>query len=118
MKAIIYISLIIFSVSAYSETHYQVLTSTKRDINTESWKLSSSDFPEYESETRWAVSKRTLHGGKQEGVELIEVDNGKLQFRVIPTRGMSVLDVVHGDVRLGWNSPVKEIVHPSYINCL
>ena len=116
MKAIIYISLIIFSVSAYSETHYQVLTSTKRDINTESWKLSSSDFPEYESETRWAVSKRTLHGGKQEGVELIEVDNGKLQFRVIPTRGMSVLDVVHGDVRLGWNSPDKEIVHPSYIN--
>ena len=116
MNAIIYISLIIFSVSAYSETHYQVLTSTKRDINTESWKLSSSDFPEYKSETRWTVSKRTLHGGKQEGVELIEVDNGKLQFRVIPTRGMSVLDVVHGDVRLGWNSPVKEIVHPSYIN--
>ena len=47
---------------------------------------------------------------------MIEVDNGELQFRVIPTRGMSVLDVTMGDVRLGWNSPVKEVVNPSYIN--
>ena len=116
MKAIIYISLIMTSALVHSETHYQVLTSTKRDVNTESWKLSSSEFSGYKSKARWSVSKRTLHGGKQEGVELIEVDNGKLQFRVIPTRGMSVLDVVHGDVRLGWNSPVKEVVHPSYIN--
>ncbi|MEC9331637.1 MAG: aldose 1-epimerase family protein [Verrucomicrobiota bacterium] len=104
------------SALVHSETHYQVLTSTKRDVNTESWKLSSSEFSGYKSKARWSVSKRTLHGGKQEGVDLIEVDNGKLQFRVIPTRGMSVLDVVHGDVRLGWNSPVKEVVHPSYIN--
>ena len=116
MKLIIYISLIMTSALVHSETYYQVLTSTKRDINTESWKLSSDDFPGYKSKARWSVSKRTLHGGKQEGVELIEVDNGKLQFRVIPTRGMSVLDVVHGDVRLGWNSPVEEVVHPSYIN--
>ena len=65
---------------------------------------------------RWSINKRTLHGGKQEGVELIEVDNGRLQFRVIPTRGMSILDVTLGDVRLGWNSPVKEVVHPSYVN--
>ena len=116
MKLIIYINLIMTSALVHSETYYQVLTSTKRDINTESWKLSSDDFPGYKSKARWSVSKRTLHGGKQEGVELIEVDNGKLQFRVIPTRGMSVLDVVHGDVRLGWNSPVEEVVHPSYIN--
>ncbi|MEC9331226.1 MAG: aldose 1-epimerase family protein [Verrucomicrobiota bacterium] len=116
MKPIIYIILIIASAVAHAETHYQVLTSTKRDVNTESWKLSSGDFPGYKSKARWTVSKRTLRGGKQEGVELIEVDNGKLQFRVIPTRGMSVLDVVHGDVRLGWDSPVKEVVHPSYIN--
>jgi len=116
MKSIIYIGLIIISVTTHAETHYQVVTSTKRDINAKSWKLSSGDFPAYKNKARWAISKRTLHGGKQEGVELIEVDNGKLEFRIIPTRGMSVLDVVHGDVRLGWNSPVEEIVHPSYIN--
>ncbi|MCA9432648.1 MAG: aldose 1-epimerase family protein, partial [Candidatus Omnitrophica bacterium] len=57
-----------------------------------------------------------LHGGKQEGVDVIHVDNGKLRFTMIPTRGMGIYEVVSGDLRLGWNSPVKEIVHPSFIN--
>ena len=65
---------------------------------------------------KWSVRKLTLHGGKQEGVEVIIVDNGKLSFTVVPTRGMSVLEVKLGDVRLGWNSPVKELVHPHYMN--
>src|SRR5437868_7084588 len=64
----------------------------------------------------WSVRTRTLHGGKQEGVELIVVDNGKLQITVIPTRGMGVLSVAAGDVRLGWDSPVKDIVHPQFVN--
>src|SRR5262249_12441487 len=57
-----------------------------------------------------------LHGGKQEGVDLITVDNGKLTFTVIPTRGMSILEVKLGDVRLGWDSPVREVVHPGLVN--
>lgn len=64
----------------------------------------------------WSVRKLTLHGGKQEGVDVIVVDNGKLIFTVIPTRGMSVLDAKCGDLRLGWNSPVKEVVHPNHVN--
>ena len=116
MKRIITIGLMTIVAAVYAEPHYQILTSIRRDINTESWQLSSSDFPAYKEKVRWSINKRTLHGGKQEGVELVEVDNGRLQFRVIPTRGMSVLDVVLDDVRLGWNSPVKEVVHPSYIN--
>ncbi|MBI3417252.1 MAG: aldose 1-epimerase family protein [Verrucomicrobia bacterium] len=65
---------------------------------------------------KWSVRKITLHGGKQEGVELVVVDNGKLQFTVVPTRGMGVLEAKLGDVRLGWHSPVKEVVHPRHIN--
>ncbi|HKJ94225.1 MAG TPA: aldose 1-epimerase family protein [Gammaproteobacteria bacterium] len=64
----------------------------------------------------FSVRKRTLHGGRQEGVTLIEVNNGHLALSVIPTRGMSVLRVRAGDVTLGWDSPVKEIVHPAFIN--
>lgn len=64
----------------------------------------------------WSVRKLTLHGGKQEGVEIVMVDNGKLSFTVVPTRGMSVLEAKLGDVRLGWNSPVKEVVHPHHMN--
>ena len=116
MKGIITIGLMTIAAAVQAASHYQVLTSTKPDINMESWQLTSSEFPGYEGKARWSINKRTLHGGKQEGVGLIEVDNGELQFRVIPTRGMSVLDVTMGDVRLGWNSPVKEVVHPSYVN--
>lgn len=64
----------------------------------------------------WSVRKYILHGGRQEGVEVIDVDNGKLRFRVVPTRGMSVQRVVSGDLRLGWDSPVKDLVHPKLVN--
>ena len=62
------------------------------------------------------VTHTALTGGKQDGVELVTIDNGKLQITVIPTRGMSVYEVKQGDVRLGWNSPVEEIVHPRHID--
>ena len=64
----------------------------------------------------WSVTKTVLKGGKQEGVELLTLDNGKLKITVIPTRGMGIFDVRMGSLRLGWESPVKEIVHPSYVD--
>jgi Domain of unknown function (DUF4432) len=62
------------------------------------------------------TNKRTLHGGKQERVELIEVNNGRMTFSVIPTLGMNVFRVRNGDVTLGWTSPVEENVNPSFID--
>ena len=62
------------------------------------------------------IEKRTLSGGRQQGVELLIIDNGKLHITLIPTRGLSVLKVVSGDVELGWNSPVKEVVHQSFVD--
>ena len=64
----------------------------------------------------WSITNHILHGGKQEGVEIITLDNGKLTIRIIPTRGMGILDVKMGNTRLGWNSPVKEVVHPAHID--
>ncbi|MBK1877423.1 aldose 1-epimerase family protein [Pelagicoccus mobilis] len=65
---------------------------------------------------QWSVQTRTLHGGTQEGVQVVEIDNGKLSFVVLPTRGMGIWKGNCGDVRLGWDSPVKNPVHPSYVN--
>jgi galactose mutarotase-like enzyme len=64
----------------------------------------------------WSVRVATLQGGKQEGVDVVIVDNGKLQITVVPVRGMGLLAVRMGDVRLGWDSPVQEVVHPKFIN--
>jgi hypothetical protein len=63
-----------------------------------------------------SITQTTLHGGKQEGVELIRIDNGKLAITVIPTRGMNILSVESDAVTLGWDSPVKDIVHPQYVD--
>lgn len=91
------------------------LISTERGIRVTEWKTSNYDVLR-KSKPAFSVKKVTLRGGKQDDVDLITVDNGKLKFSVIPTRGMSILRVEAGDLQLGWDSPVKEVVHPRFIN--
>jgi hypothetical protein len=86
-----------------------VLTSAERGIYVETWELAPPG-------ANWSVKKTVLHGGKQEGVDVITVNNGKLSFTVSPTRGMGLLGARMGKVNLGWQSPVKQVVHPKYIN--
>lgn len=64
----------------------------------------------------WSVKSYTLHGGLQEGVQVVEINNGKLCFSVLPTRGMGIWKGTYGDVSLGWDSPVKDPVNPAFIN--
>ena len=77
---------------------------------------SSSDLKDRDYVAPWSVTQKILQGGKQQGVELLTLDNGKLKIVIIPTRGMGILEVTSGDLRLGWDSPVKEVVHPSLIH--
>lgn len=92
-----------------AEKIHQVLTSAERGIYVEQWQFAPPGGG-------WSVQKSVLHGGKQEGVDIITVDNGKLSFTVCPTRGMGLLKASMGKVVLEWPSPVKEVVHPKYIN--
>jgi hypothetical protein len=82
----------------------------------ESILTSSSNHSGKQFSSPWSVTRKTLSGGKQEGVELLTLDNGRLKIRIIPTRGMGILDVTMDGIRLGWDSPVKEVVHPSHID--
>ena len=103
------------TAAANAAEHFQkTLISARDGVRVDTLEISGRDVTP--QSPGWSVRKLTLHGGKQEGVEVIVVDNGKLQFTVVPTRGMGVLSVTCGDVRLGWDSPVKEVVHPQHIN--
>jgi len=93
----------------------KVLTSVRQNIQVDSWEI-NHHLKSLATNVLWSVNKYKLCGGKQAGVDVIEVNNGRLSFIVVPTRGMSVLKVEDGDVRLGWDSPVKEVVHPQFIN--
>jgi hypothetical protein len=65
----------------------------------------------------WSVRNYKYFGGKQEHVNLVWVDNGKLQIGIIATRGLGILTVLMDQKRiLGWDSPVTDVVHPSLIN--
>ena len=68
------------------------------------------------SATGWSVQASTLRGGLQEGVNVVEIHNGKLSFSVLPTRGMSIWKGCCGSVPLVWDSPVKAPVNPAFIN--
>ena len=109
------VSVVICASANAAEPFRRTLTSAGHNARVDQWEITSRDLRLAKS-GGWSVRKFTLHGGKQEGVDLIAVNNGKLKLTVIPTRGMGVLKVELGDVRLGWDSPVKEVVHPQFIN--
>ena len=69
-----------------------------------------------EGSADWSVKSYTLCGGLQEGVQVVEINNGKLSFAILPTRGMGIWKGQCGDVRLAWDSPVKDPVNPAFIN--
>lgn len=63
----------------------------------------------------YAALKRTLRGGRRDGVDVVQIDNGALKFTVVPTRGMALWRAWLGDFELGWQSPVKGPVHPKFV---
>jgi peroxiredoxin len=112
--SIIFLTLGISSAQAV-EPFRQVITDVEQNIYKDTLYITSRNITP-DCPFSWSVRKYMLHGGKQEGVEVIDVNNGKIRFTVVPTRGMSIQEVLMGDLRLGWDSPVKGLVHPKYIN--
>lgn len=98
-----------------AKTTNQTLISADRNIHLGDCcfdrKMLAPDCP-----TPWSVRMHRLHGGKQDGVDLITIDNGMFSLRLCPTRGMGIIDATMGELKLGWDSPVKEIVHPAFID--
>lgn len=67
----------------------------------------------------WSVAKRALRGGRRDGVDVVQVNNGALSFTVVPTRGMGLWKGQFQGDRIGWDSPVKDgPVNPSYVNLM
>ncbi len=90
------------------------LTDVSRDIHQSPFCIGADDLPS--AKGQWKVTQRTLHGGLSEGVELVEVNNGRLRLFVLPTRGMGIWHAKIGDDQtLGWQSPVQGPVHPMYV---
>lgn len=62
-----------------------------------------------------AVRSRRLCGGRREGVLLVEIAAGTTRAFILPDRGLGIWKIVSGDDELGWKSPVRGPVHPSWV---
>lgn len=97
-----------------SERFYsKILTDIEREIYVERWSITGDELGCGEN---WRIEKRRLYGGPSDGVDVVEVDNGKLSFTVVPTRGMGIWKGEYQGVFLGWLSPVKYLVNPRHVN--
>ncbi len=93
-----------------------LLTDLAHDVWVERFAVHSTDFGAVEAPA-WSVTKRTLRGGRRDGVDLIRVDNGALSFAVVPSRGMGIWAGEYRGIRLGWDSPIADgPVHPTFVN--
>jgi galactose mutarotase-like enzyme len=101
--------------SVRADSFRQTLSSVTSGTHVETWKTTSTEVTP-SCKSPWWISKTTLHGGRQEGVEIITINNGRLEIVVCPTRGMGILKVSMGDLVLKWDSPVKDVVNPQFVN--
>lgn len=115
MKTTLWVAIVMaFAAVAPAAAKEFVLIDSEASTREGDWSVTSKQVG-VTAGPAFSISKRALHGGKQEGTDLIEVNNGKMTFWVIPTRGMNVLRVKTGDITLGWTSPIKEVVNPAFM---
>ncbi len=94
-----------------------LLTDLANDTWVDPFELTSKEVSPHQP-TDWSVRKRTLRGGRRDGVEVIEVRDGALEFTILPTRGMGLWRGSYRGHRLGWRSPVQGPVHPQFVNLM
>lgn len=107
--------LILSVASAGAQSHRHTLVSVEKNLRAKPQVIAHKDVTP-DCPHAWSIEWKRLHGGKQEGVDLLVIDNGTLRITLVPTRGMGIQEVRRGALRLGWDSPVKEIVHPKHVN--
>lgn len=101
-------------VSTSSLAKEFVLTDNQNGVKVGNWSITNKDIKV--SAKSFKVENTVLKGGKQDGSEVITITSGDFSIKLSPTRGMGILAVEGDGVRMGWDSPVDEVVNPTYIN--
>jgi len=91
----------------------KILTDVEKRVYLKDWRVTNREFG---MDNGWMIEKCRLEGGVSDGVDIVTIDNGALSFTLVPTRGMSVWKGEFKGLQLGWDSPIKNPVHPNYVN--
>ncbi|WES68994.1 aldose 1-epimerase family protein [Superficieibacter sp. HKU1] len=115
MKKILALSTLSLLISAPALAQTWVLTGAENGTEQGNWQISSDKLNIKDS--HFSIEQKVLHGGKQEGSKVLTISSKDgLTIALSPTRGMNLLHVEGFGVRMGWDSPVKEVVNPAFIN--
>ncbi len=96
--------------------HSFTLTDIKSETWTDAFELTPGRLG-LQADHPWSVVKRTLRGGRRDGVNLIQLDNGALSMAIVPTRGMGLWRGSFKGSALGWASPVLDgPVNPTFVH--
>ncbi|WP_312055688.1 aldose 1-epimerase family protein [Pantoea brenneri] len=115
MKIKLALTVLAMVVSGSATAKSWVLTSAEQGTDKGNWQISSSELKL--SGKPFSIEQKVLHGGKQEGSKILVIrSQDGLTITLSPTRGMNLLRVEGFGSRMGWDSPVKEVVNPAFIN--
>ncbi|MDU4747943.1 hypothetical protein FHW04_000673 [Pantoea sp. AN62] len=115
MKIKLALTVLAVLVSGSATAKSWVLTSAEQGTDKGNWQISSSELKL--SGKPFSIEQKVLHGGKQEGSKILVIrSQDGLTITLSPTRGMNLLRVEGFGSRMGWDSPVKEVVNPAFIN--
>lgn len=115
MKKTLLAGVVMAVISGQAAAQSWLLTDAESSTEKGNWQINSQQL-KLAGES-FSIEQKVLHGGKQEGSKVLTITskNG-LTISLSPTRGMDLLKVTGHGVRLGWDSPVKEVVNPANIN--
>ena len=115
MKIKLAITLLAALISGHAAAKTWVLTSAESGVEKGNWKITSDELKV--KDQAFSIEQKVLHGGKQEGSKILVISSKSgLTITLSPSRGMNLLHVEGFGTRMGWDSPVKEVVNPAYIN--
>lgn len=95
-----------------------VLTDVAAGTWSDTFAISGRDGTKLAGSDGWSVMKKTLRGGLSDGVDVVELNNGRLSVSILPTRGMGLWKGNCDGLELGWKSPVVHPVNPAFINAV
>lgn len=114
MKRAFFLSAITTMVCGPALAKTWVLTNDETGMDKGNWQIGSQQLNIQDRD--FSIEQRVLHGGKQEGSKIVVIRSSGLTITLSPTRGMSLLKVAGFETKMGWNSPVKGVVNPAFIN--
>lgn len=90
-----------------------VLTDVENSVWNDSWDLPATAANL--GNQKLSVTKRTLQGGRRQGVETLRVELGSVAVELLLSRGMGIWKAWCEGESFGWDSPAHGPVHPQFV---